>query len=77
MITSSHRAREKGKVQGLAELIVSILAAIAAFSSGVLLHQFGWTEVNLGSVPLLIIAAMITLYCSKKMKGENIDNKNY
>ena len=68
MITRSHRVSEKGKVQGLAELIVSILAAIAAFSSGVLLNQFGWSEVNLGSVPLLITAAMITLYCSRQMR---------
>jgi MFS family permease len=77
MIANSHRAREKGKVQGLAELIVSILAAIAAFSSGVLLHQFGWTEVNLGSVPLLIIAAMITLYCRQKMKSRDEGNNTY
>jgi MFS family permease len=68
MIASSHRVVEKGKVQGMAELIVSLLAASAAFSSGVLLNKFGWTEVNLGSVPLLIVAAMITLYCSKKMR---------
>jgi MFS family permease len=77
MIASSHRACEKGKVQGLAELIVSILAAIAAFSSGILLNQFGWLEVNLGSAPLLIIAAMITLYCSKKMRNTNKINNNY
>ncbi|MFT4609947.1 MAG: hypothetical protein ACI8VY_000973, partial [Cellvibrionaceae bacterium] len=34
-------------------------------------------EVNLGSAPLLIIAAMITLYCSKKMRNTNKINNNY
>lgn len=75
MTASSHRPGEKGKVQGLSELIVSISAAIAAFSSGVLLHQFGWTEVNLGSVPLIIVAAIITLNCRKKIKPPGEDNK--
>ncbi len=62
MITSSHRPEEKGRVQGVAELIISCLAALAAFGSGALLYAFGWTEVNLGSLPLLFTAAGITIW---------------
>jgi MFS family permease len=69
MIATSHRTCEKGKVQGLGELIVSVLAAVAAFSSGVLLNQFGWSEVNLGSLPLLVVAAITTIYCSRKIQA--------
>ncbi len=62
MITSSHTPEEKGRVQGVAELIISCLAALAAFGSGALLYAFGWTEVNLGSLPLLFTAAGITIW---------------
>ncbi|MGH1485392.1 MAG: MFS transporter [Cellvibrionaceae bacterium] len=62
LTAASHRPEEKGRVQGMAELITSCLAAIAAFCSGALLHIFGWTEVNSGSLPLLIIAAIIIMW---------------
>ncbi len=62
MVTNSHTPEEKGRVQGVAELIVSCLAALAAFGSGALLHSFGWSEVNIGSLPLLFIAAGITIW---------------
>ena len=72
LIAASHTASERGKVQGAAELIISILAALAAFGSGALLHQFNWTVVNIGSLPLLITAAAITTwYLKNKRKAIN------
>ena len=62
LTSQSHQAGEKGFVQGMAELIVSCLAALTAFGSGALLHTFGWSQVNLGSIPLLLLAALVTLW---------------
>ena len=78
LTTASHQPEEKGRVQGMAELITSCLAAIAAFSSGALLHAFGWTEVNTGSLPLLIIAALIIIwfkYYEKRNNENALTNK--
>ena len=65
MIRSSHSDEEKGPVQGVAELIVSCLTAVAAFSSGALLEFAGWEKVNWGILPLLMTSVVITL-CFKK-----------
>lgn len=60
LLTQSHRAEERGKTQGVAELIASIVAAIAAFSSGVLLNTLGWNATNWITIPLLILTAVVT-----------------
>lgn len=75
LIARSHQAEERGKTQGAAELIIACLASLAAFSSGVLLHQFGWSDVNIGSIPLLIIAVVVTLWF-RKVESKSLGFKN-
>ncbi len=66
MITAAHRPEERGRVQGAAELSIAIIAAIASFASGGLLHGLGWTAVNLAAVPLVIAAAALTLWFARQ-----------
>lgn len=66
MIAASHRPEERGRVQGTAELAIAIIAAVASFASGGLLHHLGWTAVNLAAAPLVVLAAALTLWFARK-----------
>jgi len=62
MLTQSHTAEERGRVQGMAEMAVAATGAVASFASGGLISQIGWTAVNVGMVPLLALAVAATLW---------------
>jgi predicted MFS family arabinose efflux permease len=62
MITASHRPEERGRVQGVAEMAIAVIATSASFLSGALLHNLGWSAVNIGAAPLLLIAAGMTVW---------------
>ncbi|MCE2595959.1 MFS transporter [Motilimonas cestriensis] len=49
------------KVQGVNEVLVFGFAAIATFSSGWLLAEFGWITLNLASLPLLALLLVVLL----------------
>ncbi len=62
MLTSAHRPEERGRVQGLNDMLVFGCVTVASVSSGGLLNcsggsaQDGWTAVNLAMVPFLVLA---------------------
>ncbi len=66
MIAASHRPEERGRVQGTAELSIAVIAAVASFASGGLLHGLGWEAVNLAAAPLVILAAVLTFWFARK-----------
>lgn len=59
LLTAAHTPEERGRIQGLAEISVAILAAFAAFGSGVLLNLWGWTAINSVVVGLLIVTFIV------------------
>nr|WP_314424037.1 MFS transporter [uncultured Erwinia sp.] len=64
-IVDFHRPEEKTQVQSLNDFIVFGVMIIGSFSSGALLHLFGWNAVLWGSmVPVMV--AMLTLVSIKK-----------
>jgi MFS family permease len=60
LLASSHTPAERAKVQGVAELIRNIFTAAASLVAGPILERFGWINLNLVNVPLLIVAAGLT-----------------
>lgn len=62
LIASAHRPEEKGRVQGVAEMMVAGMAAACSFASGGLLNSFGWFAVNLGAIALIGAAALATVF---------------
>ena len=60
LLTKSHTPEERGKTQGTAEFITSIVAAIAAFGSGVVLTIYGWNIINTLAVVPLLFTALVT-----------------
>jgi MFS family permease len=70
MLTSAQRPEERGRLQGLNDLVVFGGVTVASFSSGGLMNcaggsvQAGWQMVNLAMLPFLILAggALIWLW---------------
>lgn len=63
LLASIHTEAERGKVQGVNDLIIFSLVAIGSLMSGRLLHQFGWELLNVFMLPLaaLVVAAIVWL----------------
>ena len=63
MLASSHAPEERGRMQGLNDLVVFGGVTLASLSSGGLMNcsggtaQEGWTAVNLAMAPLLMLAS--------------------
>jgi MFS family permease len=62
LLARSYRPSEKAKVQGAAELIRFTVTALASLVAGPMLERFGWADLNLMSIPLVVIAGIMTLY---------------
>jgi MFS family permease len=60
-ITASHRPEERGRVQGAAEFTIACVGAAASFAAGSLLHLIGWSAVNVGILPLIVVAGLMNL----------------
>ena len=62
LLANNHTPSERGKTQGINDMIIFGFVALASLSSGALLNcsgeniQQGWQLVNLGMFPLLLIA---------------------
>ena len=75
LLTSAHSAEEKGRVQGMNDLIVFGGVTIGSLASGGLMNCSGtnpiegWTAVNLAMVPLLIFAAGSLIWLTMKPKS--------
>lgn len=64
LLTSSYRASERFKAQGVNELAVFGSQSLASLLAGPAIHYLGWTRLNLASVPLLVamLFALVVLY---------------
>ena len=75
LLTSTHSAEEKGRVQGMNDLIVFGGVTIGSLASGGLMncsssHPIeGWTAVNLAMVPFLIFAVASLIWLTMKPKS--------
>jgi hypothetical protein len=58
MLTECYRPEERNTVQGWNDFILFGFVAFASFSSGGLLHLFGWDVINWLLLPILALAAL-------------------
>ncbi len=58
MLAGTHSEAERGKVQGVNDLIVLSLVAIGSLLAGTLLHLWGWVVLNLVMVPLVMVVVL-------------------
>lgn len=57
LLSTIHSESERGKVQGINDLIVFVLVALGSLLSGALFHHLGWVTLNL--MMLLLIAMIV------------------
>jgi len=50
------------------------VVAVGSLSSGALIHFFGWHWVNIGAMPLLVIAAVVTVWCAATKRKAALAN---
>lgn len=75
LLTSSHSAAEKGRLQGLNDLLVFGGVTLASLSSGVLMNcsgagvVAGWQAVNLAMVPFLVMAGGALIWLAARPRS--------
>ena len=62
LLTEAHRPAERAKTQAATNFIIFSVVAMGAVSSGALMDAFGWTWVNLGALPLLVLSMAAALW---------------
>jgi MFS family permease len=62
LLTTTYRASERAKAQGLNDLAVFVTMITSSAASGALLSASGWTDLNLIALPALLVAAAAVLY---------------
>ncbi|MEM7190192.1 MAG: MFS transporter [Pseudomonadota bacterium] len=58
LLAAAHSPAERTRVQGLNDFLVFGLVTVASFSSGALMHSFGWDAVNMGMFPAIALAVV-------------------
>jgi len=62
LLTQAYHRAERFKVQALNDFIIFSVVAFASLSAGYLQYNFGWRSVNMGVLPLLLIAMLSIVY---------------
>ncbi|WP_071798837.1 MFS transporter [Natronohydrobacter thiooxidans] len=68
MLTAAHKPEERGRVQGMNDMIVFGGVFVASLSSGTLMNcaggdaQTGWTLVNMAMLPFLVLAGSALIW---------------
>ena len=67
LVASAAKPEERGRVQGIADLMTTTSVAIASLTAGVLHSQFGWEVMVLSAlVPVLIVAILLIWLIAKR-----------
>lgn len=78
LLAGAHEAHERGRIQGMNDMIVFGGVTIASLASGGLMNcsggsaQDGWTAVNLAMVPLLALAGVALIWLVMRPKDGEI-----
>jgi MFS family permease len=72
LTTRAYTPAERDHTQGATNFIVSTFVALLSLSSGALVHYFGWMWVNIGAVPLLLVAVLAMLWYSAQPQHQPV-----
>ena len=62
LLSAAHTDAERGKVQGINDLVIFSLVAIGSLMSGALSYHLGWKALNLAMLPPIVLVALATLW---------------
>jgi MFS family permease len=66
LLAQTHLPAERGKIQGINELVVFTAVAFGSLAAGALLHTVGWTALNLPLLPFIATTAAVTLWWQRQ-----------
>jgi len=66
LLTEAHTPAERAKTQAATNFIIFSVVALGSLSSGWLMHAVGWTWVNLGALPLLVLSLLAALWLARR-----------
>ncbi len=78
MLAASHTAQERGRIQGINDMIVFGMVTVASLASGSLMNCSGgsviagWNAVNLAMLPFLVLAGVALIWLLRRTKSQNI-----
>src|SRR5690606_16126394 len=72
LLTGTHSETERGKVQGVNDLLIFAMVTISSLLAGKLLHLLGWASMNLAMLPLIALVAMATLWLVLKQRAARL-----
>jgi len=70
LLTETYTVAERAKTQAANEFFVFICVGAATFLSGTALHKFGWTVVNMGALPLVLIVMVAVFWLSIRERAK-------
>jgi predicted MFS family arabinose efflux permease len=62
LLATTHTPAERGKVQGVGELIIFSAVAVGSLLAGALVHTVGWAALNLLLLPFVALTAAVTIW---------------
>lgn len=71
LLSTVHSEPERGKVQGINDLIIFSLVAIGSLMAGQLLHRLGWENLNLAMLPPVLLVALATMWWQSRRQLAN------
>ena len=81
MLAEEHKPEERGRVQGLNDLVVFGGVTIASFSSGSLMNcsggapEQGWAAVNIAMAPFLVLAGGALIWLTLRPKTHPVQER--
>ncbi|MEE8438395.1 MAG: MFS transporter [Micropepsaceae bacterium] len=66
LLAASHRSSERGKVQGLNDMLVFVGTGASSMLSGALLHFAGWQTMVLVTLPLPLLALVVLCWARSR-----------
>lgn len=70
LLTECHTPAERAKTQAANDFMVFATMAISSMSSGLLLNKNGWSAVNYGTIPFLLLATAATVWLIWQRRAE-------
>jgi len=72
LTTFAYTPAERDHTQGATNFIIYAFVALLSLLSGALVHYFGWMWVNIGAVPLLLLAVLAMLWYSAQPQHQPV-----
>ena len=69
LLSYTHTAGERTKVQGLNDFLVLGTVSIASLGSGALLNLYGWSVVQMAAIPAIAIASIALIWLGVSKRG--------